>query len=678
MKGINIFNPVDIERDYYLKIVEYAKENGIDHIQINGPIHNLQKGNIGGMITYKKYSQFNGEQDLDYVKLNLKVVNECLNISHGYGIKTYVWHHELDLPDGLKDEFPEIVNEYGDIEVSHPIIKDFLENRIKDFFDTYPKMDGVVLTLHETKVPLLKLKNQKLGKVERVKFVTQTLYDACKKYGKELIVRPFASIAEDYEMMTKAYEEISKDLVIMDKWTQFDWSLCLPHNKFFSKIKSNPLLVETDIFGEYFGKGNLPIFLYNHIIDKYNYCQKFNPVGYCSRIDRAGAHNFGTVNEVNYNIMQALMCGKNVDAEVDEFFNKKYGENGQDVKKLMQETEQLQKAIFYINGYYFTELSRFPSLNHSKNHFYFEIMKDNYQIKSNEWFIPIGWDRGSVENLLLEKQTAVEKSEKLFSKIKELRTKLSKEDYADLYIKFANLYYVAKIWQELLNVYIYYVKALENGVAFENQLTASLERLKNINDEGKALLEDKFYPLIADNLTGGTTKQDKIETFIEEVKASYRAEKKARDNTDKNLTDYIICGGALESHSLKKEVNFSDTLIYENELCRIPGNIKGLKWSGINAHGWFSYEIKVKPNSENEIKVLCGSTNGKLDAKITIDGVETEIHEEIAGKKSLTFNYLEQTGKEKVEIRIDKISASVPLVFLIRVVPCFIDDSVLI
>ncbi|MBO7344542.1 MAG: hypothetical protein J6U92_01210 [Clostridia bacterium] len=24
---------------------------------------------------------------------------------------------------------------------------------------------------------------------------------------------------------------------------------------------------------------------------------------------------------------------------------------------------------------------------------------------------------------------------------------------------------------------------------------------------------------------------------------------------------------------MKKEVNFSDTLIYENELCRIPGNI---------------------------------------------------------------------------------------------------------
>ena len=107
-----------------------------------------------------------------------------------------------------------------------------------------------------------------------------------QKYGKELIVRPFASIAEDYEMMAKAYEEISKDLVVMDKWTQFDWSLCLPHNKFFEKIKNNPLIVETDIFGEYFGKGNLPMYLYDHIKEKYEYCPKYNPIGYCSILNK--------------------------------------------------------------------------------------------------------------------------------------------------------------------------------------------------------------------------------------------------------------------------------------------------------------------------------------------------------------------------------------------------------
>ena len=95
--------------------------------------------------------------------------------------------------------------------------------------------------------------------------------------------------------------------------------------------------------------------------------------------------------------------------------------------------------------------------------------------------------------------------------------------------------------------------------------------------------------------------------------------------------------------------------------------MKGLKWSGINAHGWFSYEIKCKPNCENVIKVLFGSINRKLDAKITIDGIEKEIHEEIAGKKWLTFNYIEKDGKDKIKIRFDKISANVPLIMKIEV-----------
>lgn len=666
MKGINIFNPVDIERDYYLKIIDYAKANGINHIQINGPIHNLKKGNIGGMILYKKYAQFNGEQDLDYVNLNLKVLNECLELSHAIGIKTYVWHHELDLPDRLKDEFPEIVNDYGDVEVSHPIVKDFLENRINDFFDSYPLMDGVILTLHETKIPLLKLKNQKLGRVERVKFVTKTLFDACKKRGKELVVRPFASISEDYEMITKAYEEISKDLVVMDKWTQFDWSLCLPHNKFFSKIKSNPLLIETDIFGEYFGKGNLPIYLYNHIMDKYYYCQKFSPIGYCSRIDRAGAHNFGTVNEVNYTIMLALINGKDVDECVDKFFYDRYGEYGQTIKELMLNTEEIQKSIFYINGYYFTELSRFPTLNHCKNHFYFEIMRNNYRLNSNEWFIPIGWERGCIENLIKEKEIAVQKSEKLFDCVKGLNGKLAQNHYDDLYYKFGNLYYVAKIWQELLNTFIYYVKALEENVSYLELLNTSLKKLTDINNEGKKVLANRFYCIIADNSTGGMALNDKIEEFVEEIKSSFIIEKRTLEDC-KGLTDCIVCGGALEGHGLKKEVNFSDTLIIDNQLCRIPGNKKGLNWSGINAHGWFSYDIKCKPNSNNTIRVLLGSSNEKLDVKVTIDDVEQEIHEQIQGKKWFAFNYFDKNGKEQMEIRFDKISSTMPIVFRIEV-----------
>ena len=237
IKGISAVNPVDVEKDYLLFTVDYCISHGFDHYQLIGPIHDGVKGNIDGMTFSKKYSRFNGEKNADYVNYCMDCVNEALEKLSSAGVKTYMWHHELELPYGFNEAFPEALNSYGDIEVTHPVVKDYLENKIKDFFDAYPKMDGIILTLHETKVPLLKLKNQKLEPVARVKYVTEILYNTCRELGKELIVRPFASIEEDYEMMTKAYEEISRDLVIMDKWTQFDWSLCLPSNRFYAKIK---------------------------------------------------------------------------------------------------------------------------------------------------------------------------------------------------------------------------------------------------------------------------------------------------------------------------------------------------------------------------------------------------------------------------------------------------------
>ena len=81
MNGINIFNPVEIEKEYYLKVIDYAIKNHIDFFQINGPIHNPIKGNIDGMTFYRKYAQFNESKDAEDVNNTIKTVNDCLVLS---------------------------------------------------------------------------------------------------------------------------------------------------------------------------------------------------------------------------------------------------------------------------------------------------------------------------------------------------------------------------------------------------------------------------------------------------------------------------------------------------------------------------------------------------------------------------------------------------------------------
>ncbi|MBQ9938570.1 MAG: hypothetical protein IJO96_03460 [Oscillospiraceae bacterium] len=670
INGIAVCNPVELDREYMLFTADYAIAHGINHYQIVGPIHNPEKGNIDGMTFYRKYSQFNDEKNAEYVRFCESVVNEVCDKLFLAGIKTYMWHHELEVPIRFKEAFPEILNESGDVEVTHPLIRDFLENKLADFFAAYPKIDGVILTLHETRIPLLKLKNQKLSKMDRVKYVTEILYNTCKKLGKELIVRPFASIEEDYEMMTKAYEQISEEMVIMDKWTQFDWSLTLPENRFFNKIKKNPLLVETDIFGEYFGLGKLPIMLKHHIEKNYSYCEKFSPIGYMSRIDRANYHSFGDVNEVNYSIMEAHQNGEDVDAAIDAFFAERYGDAGTDVRRLMENTEDIQRRIFYLNNYYFTQGSRFPHINHSKNHFFFEMMKEEHYLLSREWFIPKDWERGSIEQLLEEKASAVADCIKDTELLAALEGRIPDEEYLSLKDKFQNLYYVALAWQQLTKVFISYTKYFEvGGQHYEDELNAALSALETVDSEAVSVLGDKFYirALKVDQL-GRHCSDSPILTFIDEVKTSFAIDREATARLSaEDLCDYVVCGSAVEGHKLKKEVNFSDTYLFEDGVCRIPGTNRGTSFSVVNTHGWFGYEMKVRPLCQNTITVTAKGSNGNICFKLTVNGEEFEINEAFDGKKEFTFLFDEKQGKDTADIRIDRITGFTPFIYEIKI-----------
>ena len=665
IKGISVSNPVDVEKDYLLYTVDYAAKKGFNHIQFIGPIHDHVKGNIDGMTLYRKYNQFNEEKDLSYVMKALDAIHVACKRAKQNGIKTYIWHHELELPLNFKDVYKEITNGCGDIEVTHPLIKDFLENKIKDFFHAYSDIDGIVLTLHETSVPLLKLKDQKLGKIERVKYVTEILYNACVALGKELIVRPFASIEEDYTMMAKAYEEVSTDMLVMDKWTQFDWSLTLPSNAFYHKLKNNPLFVEADVFGEYFGKGHLPLMLKDHKEEKFEYCEEFLPRGYVARIDREGFIPFDSVNEVNVVITAAHLNEKDVEKEIDDFFEDRYPGVGKEVRALMEPTEEILRKTIYAQGYYYSELSRFPRLNHSKNHFYFEMMRENYEIASDEWFIPKNWNRGTLEEMLEEKQSAVQMATASCKSLEELKGKITKKEYEKLWTKFCNLMIVTEIWLVLTQIFMDYVKYFETKQEeYALALDRDIKMLQEKNHQGIKMLGTDFYCL---NSGGHGEYISNLESFAEEVRVSFELEKEAvKRMEDEELLDYVVCGGAMEGHKLQKEVNFSDTHVKDGMLCRIPGSLRGMGWCSVNAHGWFSYEIAVKPYEQNVIQVMLGSSGEELGACITIGNQEYILQEKLEGTKVFELPYEEKEGNASVRIRFDKISRYTPLAFWIK------------
>lgn len=692
VRGFAFCNPDIVEKNYLTSTLRYCLENGINHVQIVGPIHDYKRGNVDGMTVYQKYADFNGDKDTDFISAtrdafeSAYAANASL-LKQSPDFKTYVWHHELQLPDGFAAAHPEALNEFGDFEITHPLIKDFLEHKLLDFYTQYPMVDGIILTLHETSVPILRLKGQKLGPIERVQYVTNILFETCKRLGKILIVRPFASIPDDYEKMLAAYRSISPDLMVMDKWTQFDWSLTLPDNRLLPKVAPNPLISEADIFGEFFGKGRLPLMLLRQIAHKVDYLQSLgqNFKGFCARIDRNYQHPFGDVNEVNLEIMLALMNDRRAEfglpksasnlelgeAAARRFFNRRYPGHGDEIYDLMDQTEQIEASIIYLNGYYFSELSIFPRLNHSKNHFYFEMMRSDFDARtdlcSGEWFIPLGWNRGTLDEVFEEKAWAVKSAEALHKKLLALKGLLNDSDYNALRIKFANLEHTAGCFEALTKLFRAYTAYFEKPCRErEDEYRAAIADLSRAGED-RFDLGQKLY---VHNSSSGES-FDYINSFIDELNAAFEAEKAERLDMEArypDCVDYCLCGAPCESHKIKKEVNFSDTDIAFGKLFRIPGHDPNRSWSNVNTHGWFSYEMKLKPNALNRIIVEMGSFSSDLAVNVTLGTREEQVRmHNVSGIQICTFDYEAGTDETALRIRFDRVNADTPMIYSIVV-----------
>jgi hypothetical protein len=87
----------------------------------------------------------------------------------------------------------------------------------------------------------------------------------------------------------------------------------------------------------------------------------------------------------------------------------------------------------------------------------------------------------------------------------------------------------------------------------------------------------------------------------------------------------------------------------------------------ITAHGWFSYEVRVKPDRENAVSVEVGSNTDTLCMKVIIGDDEYTVNMDGGDKRRKEFIYRAKPNEKKVRIRFEKISANVPCVYTVTV-----------
>jgi len=626
VRGLGILNPVPIERDYALRYLEYMHKNGLNHLQIHGDIHTLQRANIDAVIRYKKYHKYDSYKDSKYLKYVIPTLQEITRYAKELNINTYLWNHELEIPQQFLHDHKEVLNKYGEVKLEHHLVKDFIINKHIDFFNTYPDISGSVVLLLETSIPVLQLQGQKLKPIERVIYILEILGEIHNRYNKELIVHAFASSHSATEKILKAISSLKVKVTVVTTWCRSDWHFGLPLNPSIKKLAKLhfPLLIEGEVHGEKLGKGELPLIYPYYLKKMIMQASRYKIQGFVIRVDREGyivrenkPEAFNRFIGVN---LIKNPC-KSIKSLEKEYAEKKLHISAQAFSKLVKDSERLLRETLYIDDNHWNHSGRFPFLYYLINRYTPNIFTKE-RIRSDEWFV---FEKRNKPVEIIKKRMREN------IRIARHCLNFAKRNIPSYKKEYEMMCYAAKAWYFMFNLLDEYVANIkENKTCNLNKWYHKLLALSKEIDNKYGY--NHYFRRVA-YMLGNKFSREKspVETFVEDIKQYYKLEKETHEKLgkDRSIIDYVLCGSFLEGHLLSKETNFSFPLIYKNRFIRVAGKKPSLLGpiedsSKLN-QGWFSYVLDTKGAKNFILEIEFAKVSKFIDIRVKINNDEEVI-----------------------------------------------------
>lgn len=193
------------------------------------------------------------------------------------GLKVCFMMDIIVLPECMREIYPEILNENGNIDIYKPYMKEILDALFDELFQEFPQVDGIYIRYGETYVgpeyatPWHKGNNPIQGDMwEYHKFLIRYLIDTvCEKCSREIYYRTwgFGKLQYDPETYLELSDQIPvhKNFYFCIKHTTGDFHRTSVFNQSLN-IGKHKQIIEVQAAREYEGKGAYPDYVANGVI----------------------------------------------------------------------------------------------------------------------------------------------------------------------------------------------------------------------------------------------------------------------------------------------------------------------------------------------------------------------------------------------------------------------------
>lgn len=493
---------LDYNMPYLREIIPVAAKEGINHIQL---CHRI------GM-QLAEYEEPERNRD----------IRELIDLMHEHGIKAYVWTHELD-------DVPERFTEGGKVAAHGEEFWRWMGSRYEKLLELLPEVDGVVVTLTETRVPIDddNLVISPLDPSERFVRMAKEIYNVMHPRGKDVILRTFTWIPEDYDWMLDAFREIPEEIIIMSKVNWGDWYQNFPSNPFIGKVAPHRQIVEYDLAGQYHGDLYVPWVCAEFLQQEIRYARSQNAAGIIGRVDWSG-HAYGSANEFSAVAFAAL--AKNPEVDLDALWMQwatgKYGPDAAPhiVSALKRTNEIANRLFFTLDFKAFQYSCRLRSLSYMDGS---RVMHARFcRDVQGRWkpeLIPAAEEQinptmKTLWKTVQEKKQAIRLIDASIRDIEKAEPHLTETDYGYFSAAFRNERIIAEAWRWIHEAYYRYLFQRQGDKNQREPLLRSLDEIDKIADEIDRFYDDSLVlltPLTLHNFAADirTTMDPVIEWF---------------------------------------------------------------------------------------------------------------------------------------------------------------------
>jgi outer membrane protein assembly factor BamB len=496
---------LDYNMPYLRKMIPLAAKEGINHIQL---CHKI------GM----QLSEFLEPQ-------RNRDVRELIDLAHEHGIKIYVWTHELDevpskfikggrreharqfivLPDS-KGQGQETFVQGGKVAAYGDDFWDFMSNRYETLLDALPDLDGVVVTLTETNVPIDddNLVTSPLTPTERFVKMSQQIYDVLKPRGKELILRTFTWIKEDFEWMPAAFTQLPEDIIIMSKVNWGDWYQHYPSNPFIGAVAPHRQIIEYDLVGQYHGDTHTPWVCADFLQQEMQYGISKKAAGVIARVDWGG-HAYDSGNEFNAVAYAKLAHDPFLDLDNlwEKWASNKYSPQASPyVISALKRSNDIANLIFFTKSFKILKSSgTLIGVSHMDGtRIMHSLFCRDVQSRWKPELLPLANELinptlQTMKDAIQEKEKAIELINASLKDLDEGRRTLTNSDYLYLTTLFRHARLLAQSWRWINEAYFRYLFFREGDFSQRGPLNIALSRVLLYADKVDYIFEDRVLLL---------------------------------------------------------------------------------------------------------------------------------------------------------------------------------------